>query len=82
MNNIFLCIEDRLGGKFQCAKFDSYLQADDFHSNNKFENRRSTMIPIFKYMPCFFQKMMLNYHLSKVMLRSEIVDKDSIIINE
>jgi len=78
-NRVYLCFEKPHGlGKqydcfhcFNCIRFNDFIEADEYYAKREQPNKkaldltRSTMIPVCKYFPSWFDIYILNYKLKK-----------------
>jgi hypothetical protein len=72
-DRIYLCIEkdnDNHGlpiKGFQCFQYHHFEEADtEYNKNFSKHDRRSTIIPICKYVPSYFDTFIVNYKLKKM----------------
>ena len=71
-NDIYLCICDKNNINIYCKSFNSFIEADNYYSNNYNNENKSTMIST-KYIPHIFKKYYLNYKLSKLLLKIKTI---------
>ena len=71
-NDIYLCICDKNNIYCNCKSFNSFIEADNYYSNNYNNENISTMIST-KYIPHIFKKYYLNYKLSKLLLKIKTI---------
>ena len=68
-NRIYLCYQDKTNScSFNCKLFNSFIEADNYYHTTIFniKHQNSTMIPIFKYSPIFFDKFILKYNIQNM----------------
>ena len=77
-DKVYLCVEKN-GDKvqvngFNCYTFTSFLEADSYckKMNINKEEKRTTMIPVCKWVPSYFHKYILNKTLQKLYWHNSI----------
>ena len=61
-DRVYLCIEKN--NQFECKKFETFESADNyFHDNHNPNVEKSTLIPLCKYVPNVFDKLILERKL-------------------
>jgi hypothetical protein len=80
-NEVYLCICDKnnINTTCNCKSFKSFIEADNYYKNhyynqNYYNNNKhiSTMIST-EYIPHLLKKYYLNYNLSKLLLKCNLV---------
>jgi hypothetical protein len=77
-NSVYLCVKNKNNinyNNFNCYKFNNFIEADkyfieNFNNNN---NSLSTMISVYKYLPSFIQKFIIDYKLKNLFVKSKII---------
>lgn len=82
MDSVYLCLERKHMHGFECKAFDSYEEADQYHSSlckkdpKYFGSRRSTMIPLANFTPKFYKEFWLQQEVAKIFIgRVHIIEE-------
>jgi hypothetical protein len=71
-NSVYLCVKNNIN--FNCYKFNNFIEADKYFIENfNNNNSLSTMISIYKYLPSFIQKFIIDYKLKNLFVKSKII---------
>lgn len=77
-NKVYLCVEKngdkkRING-FNCYSFKSFVEADSYCKKMNFdkEDKRTTIVPMCKWVPIYFHKYVLNKTLQKLYWHNSI----------
>ena len=61
-NSVYLCVKNNINyNNFNCYKFNNFIEADKYFIENFNNNSLSTMIPVYKYLPLFIQKIIIDF---------------------
>jgi hypothetical protein len=76
--SVFLCVKQNINN-FDCYKFNNFIEADNYFIK-KYNNDTlstmiviSTMISVSQYLPLFIQKIIIDYKLKKLFVKSKII---------
>jgi hypothetical protein len=70
---IYLCTKCKYTQNYNCIKFNSYQDADNYYKKYYINNSEdSTIIPVCKYAPFLLHKYILNYKLSQIFINIKI----------
>ena len=73
-NSVYLCVKQNINyNNFNCYKFNNFIEADKYFIENFNNNSLSTMIPVYKYLPLFIQKIIIDYKLKNLFVKSKII---------
>jgi hypothetical protein len=72
-NSVFLCVKLNNINNFNCYKFNNFIEADNYYKNKYNNNNYSTMISVFKYLPLFIQKFIIDYKLKNLFVKFKII---------
>jgi len=73
-NSVYLCVKQNINCyNFNCYKFNNFIEADKYFIENFNNNSLSTMIPVYKYLPLFIQKIIIDYKLKNLFVKSKII---------
>ena len=73
-NSVYLCVKQNISyNNFNCYKFNNFIEADKYFIENFNNNSLSTMIPVYKYLPLFIQKIIIDYKLKNLFVKSKII---------
>jgi hypothetical protein len=74
-DNVYLCVKEEKDYCYKCFIFDTFKNADIYYLQNytALNSTSSTLIPICKYVPFIFHNTIINYKLSKMFIKSEII---------
>ena len=76
-SDVYVCTQKNKFSTFQCEKFNDYEEANKHYNTTYTMNEpyNHTLMSVCRFMPTFFQNKILQYKLSKLYIKTQLLIK-------